>query len=178
MIRVHIRPTTIDDLPDLARLWNDGEVMAHVGLPHGLGVDVAHLRQWWQQVQDQPGRQHFTISAEPLGYCGEAHYAVRTEGGPASVDIKLLAHARGHGIATAGLARALDEVLGTEAGGRPGLATRAYVDPQRDNLRAHRLYDRLGFVTRTPPPGHDPATHDYLELDAVVWWDVRGQLSR
>ncbi len=178
MVRVHVRATTVDDLPDVARLWNDGEVMAHVGLPHGLGVDVAHLRRWWQQVQDQPGRQHFTITADTLGYCGEAHYAVRPGGAPASVDIKLLAHARGHGVATAGLARALDEVLGTGPGGAPGLAAEASVDPQRDNGPARRLYDRLGFVARTPPPGHDPATHDYLELDAVVWWDVRRGLGR
>lgn len=158
-----VRHTVESDLPDVARLWNDGAVMALVGFPDGLGVDDAGMAAWWRAHRANPLTRHFTIGHADLGYCGEAHYRAYPDRPVAEVDIKLLPHARGRGLAALGLGAALDELFAR------GLAERAAVDPHRDNTAALRLYERLGFRPAPWPEGRGDADHVYLEIDAGTW---------
>ena len=162
--RARVRDVVEADLPDIMRLWNDGETMRFVGFPDGLGVDLAAMRRWWAWVTADPRRRAFAIETEDLGYCGEGFYSSVSDG-PACVDIKLRPAARGRGLGRLGLATVLDELFARTP------ATAARVDPHRDNADALRLYERLGFV-ETPWSPDDPErsdTHVLMTLTRAAW---------
>lgn len=162
---IQIKPTGIEDLTNVQHLWATPEVMHFVGFPKGLHKTLESLEQnWLPWVQNPPERQHFSIYAEDVGYCGESFYEV-DETGLACMDIKLLPVARGKGIAFAGLAYALDQAFAV------GKAKSAYVDPNPENIKALRLYERLGFrVTERAPHLEDPdCPYIYLEITREDW---------
>lgn len=155
--KVELRQTGEEDLPNVARLWNDGAVMYYVGFPDGLGVTLEHLRkEWLPWVHSKPGRNHWSIYAEGVGYCGETFYDV-DETGLASMDIKLLPEARGKAIAYYALDYALGQAFTV------GGASRAYVAPNPENRPAWALYERLGFRPAERPAHLEPAD-TYLEM--------------
>lgn len=162
---VQIKVTEKDDLVNVQLLWATPEVMHFIGFPKGLHETLESLEQnWLPWVQNPPERQHFSIYAEDVGYCGESFYEV-DETGLACMDIKLLPVARGKGIAFAGLAYALDQAFAV------GKAKSAYVDPNPENIKALRLYERLGFrVTERAPHLEDPdCPYIYLEITREDW---------
>lgn len=163
--RVDIHLTGPADLEHVQRLWADPDVMRFVGFPDGLHQTMEHLEnKWLPRVQNPPRRQHYSVYAEGVGYCGETFYDV-DETGLACMDIKLLELARGKGIACAALSHALKQAF--QAGG----AGRACVDPNPENRKALALYARLGFLP-APRPDHlgDPGCpHVYLELSRRDW---------
>lgn len=63
----------------------------------------------------------------------------------ASMDIKLLPHAQGKGIAAKALSFAIDKAF-TE-----GKVNHVYVEPQSANKKAWALYEKLGFVSKERP---------------------------
>ena len=162
---LHIKLTEKEDLLNVQRLWATPEVMCFVGFPEGLHESVDDLEQkWLPWVQNPPMRQHYSIYHDELGYCGESFYEV-DETGLACMDIKLLPGARGKGIAYAALSHAL------EAAFTIGNAKSAYVDPNPDNVKALKLYERLGFVV-TDRAAHleDPdCPYVYMEITAKDW---------
>ncbi|MBQ7130846.1 MAG: GNAT family N-acetyltransferase [Oscillospiraceae bacterium] len=166
---MYIRLTEKEDLIHVQRLWGDGDVMHYVGFPNGLPVTMEHLEtQWLPWVQNFPGRQHYSVYQDPM-YCGEAFYDV-DELGFACMDIKLLPVARGKGIGTYALSHALDQAF------LVGGATVAWVDPDPQNSKALKLYERLGFHPATRPchledPGCD---YVYMELKRDTWQARRG----
>jgi len=124
---LQIRLTERSDLSNVQRLWATPEVMNFVGFPDGLHETMEHLEnEWLPWVQNPPIRQHYSIYADGIGYCGESFYNV-DETGLACMDIKLLPCARGKGIAFEGLAYALNRAFSI------GNARSAYVDPNPDN---------------------------------------------
>ena len=163
--KLEIKVTAKEDIPNVQQLWATPEVMHFVGFPEGLHETMEHLEgEWLPWVQNPPKRQHYSIYAKGIGYCGESFYDV-DETGLACMDIKLLPRARGKGIAFAGLAHALNEAFAS------GNAKYAYVDPNPDNEKAIRLYERLGF-TRTERAAHleDPGCpYVYMELTRSDW---------
>ena len=165
LVDVQIRTTDRDDLANVQRLWATPEVMHFVGFPEGLFESMEHLeKKWLPWVQNPPTRQHYSIYADSIGYCGESFYEV-DETGLACMDIKLLPGARGKGIASAGLAHALNDAFAV------GKAKSAYVDPAPNNEKAIRLYERLGFK-RTERAAHleDPGCpYVYMELTRADW---------
>ena len=167
---IRIKPTDGSDLPALLRLWNSGEVMRFCGFPDGLGTDAAHMESWLCGIErDRPRRDHFSIYANGLGYCGESYYAIDAEHGAlTAVDIKLLPDARGKGIARAALSHALNAAFANGA-------LRAYVDPDPLNGKALALYAKLGFKPAVKPAsviageGDEYASSPYFELTAADW---------
>ncbi|MCC6617908.1 MAG: GNAT family N-acetyltransferase [Chloroflexi bacterium] len=155
---VELRPTTETDLPDLMALWNDGAVMRHVGYPDGIGADPEHMRAWLRRVRADPSRRHYTIHTAEIGFCGEVHARTAADG-LASLDIKLQPKAQGRGIAHAALGRLIDEIFSA------GVASRAYVEPDRANSAALRLYGRLGFVERPRPASLEPLGSNAVHLE-------------
>lgn len=162
---LEIRVTGTKDLLNVQKLWATPEVMHFVGFPEGLHESVEHLeKKWLPWVQNPPIRQHYSIYANGIGYCGESFYDI-DETGLACMDIKLLPGARGKGIAYAGLAHALNEAFTL------GNAKSAYVDPNPENEKAIRLYERLGFQ-RTERASHleDPGCpYVYMEISRNDW---------
>lgn len=51
-----IRDATIGDAKLLCSWWNDGEIMAHAGFPHGIGTTEQEVRSKLQSRED-PERQ-------------------------------------------------------------------------------------------------------------------------
>lgn len=150
------------DLENVRKLWASPEVMHYVGFPEGLHKTLEELRQWLPWVQQPPSRQHYSVYAQGVGYCGESFYNV-DETGLACMDIKLLPYARGKGIGYISLSYALDQAF------RVGKAERAYVDPNPDNRKALSLYASLGFLPAVRPAHLEPWESLYFELTADAW---------
>ncbi len=158
MTKIDIRETSKEDIPHIVRLWNDGDVMRHVGFPEGLGVtEETLIENWLPVVNADAKRKHYSLYHDEIGYCGEAHYRV-DPGGNAALDIKLFKKARGKGIAYQGLKHAVGHAFSE------GNAKMAYVDPHKDNGKALALYEKLGFDKKTHPDDHLGKDHVYMVL--------------
>ncbi len=159
---IQVKETTAADIPNVQRLWADGDVMQFVGFPEGLHETDEAMQAWFRQlVQNRPASNHYSIYEDGT-YCGEAFYSIDRLHGSAALDIKLFGFARGRGVATQALSYAM------EAAFRHG-ATTVWVDPDSKNVKAIALYERLGFQEKPMPPhliaaGEDPAANIYMEL--------------
>lgn len=157
-----VRETAEEDLPDVQRLWADGDVMQFVGFPEGLHQTDEQMRSWYGWISaSRPGGNHYSVFEDGV-YCGESFYSIDPEhGNSAALDIKLFRFARGRGIAAQALSHAIREAF------RCG-AERVWVDPNPENAKAIALYERLGFE-RKPMPEYlredgEPKSI-YMELD-------------
>ncbi len=160
---VTIRSTGLEDLQNVQRLWADPAVMKFVGFPEGLHETLEHLERFWLPwVQQPPRRQHWSVYADGVGYCGETFYEV-DDTGLACMDIKLLRSARGKGIAQKALSYALTRAF------QDGGAERAYVDPNPENEKAVNLYLSLGFLPAQRPVHLEPWDSLYFELTRRDW---------
>jgi RimJ/RimL family protein N-acetyltransferase len=144
--RLRIRPTGEDDLADLGRLWNDGEVMRWVGFPEGLGYDEQALRRWLDATDADPRRHHFVVHDREVGFCGELFYVVDAVHRRAELDVKLVPPAQGHGIATAGLTWLIERIFATE----PDVDA-VWTEPWPENRASRALYGRCGLVETARP---------------------------
>jgi RimJ/RimL family protein N-acetyltransferase len=159
MTELTIKETQNEDLENLMRLWNDGDVMKYVGFPNGLNVTYEAIQRWHQNNHKSSVSKHFSIYEANLGYCGETFYKIDESNDLATLDIKLMKAARGKGIAMAALSNTLDIIF------EAGLCGKAYVDPNPENLKAWALYEKLGFVSK-PRPTHLEPFEVYLEISA------------
>jgi len=169
-MNITMKRTTYDDLKNVQSLWDCPEVMHFVGFPDGLHRTLEELEtRWLPWVQQFPQRQHYSIYADGIGYCGESFYDV-DETGLACMDIKLLPDTRGKGIASFALSHALDHAF------LIGCANRAYVDPNPENTAAMRLYRTLGFrETERADHLEDPGCpYIYMEVQRQDWQEIRG----
>ncbi|WP_222842945.1 GNAT family N-acetyltransferase [Bowdeniella nasicola] len=67
---VVIRPTTEADLPLVAGLWADGEVMAFVGFPDGLAQTDEEMARWYRQhVSQRPRTKRLAEHVNEYGSC-------------------------------------------------------------------------------------------------------------
>ena len=158
---ITIKESTGKDLPNIQRLWADGDVMQFVGFPDGLHETDEAMQQWLEQQEaERPAVNHFSIY-ENGQFCGETGYGVDKEHASAWLDIKLFRHARGRGIATRAITFTMEEAF------RNGANT-VWVDPDPENAKAIALYKRLGFQQKEMPEhvialGEDPTTNLYFE---------------
>jgi RimJ/RimL family protein N-acetyltransferase len=164
-VEIELRPTSEADIADLMALWNDGRVMAFVGFPGGLAATPESMASWLRRLEADPSRRHYSIHAPELGFCGEVYYAIDASHDLATLDVKLRPETQGRLIASRALARVLGEIFSQ------GLAGRAYVDPSQHNVRALRLYERLGFTEASRPPWLEPPAPDavYLEVTPATF---------
>ncbi len=164
-----IKETDHTDLPNVMRLWNTGDVMRDLGFPDGLGITIGRLERWLDQLDANPDAKHFSLYHDTLGYVGETSFCLFPEDDSACLDVKLLPHARGRGIAREALSHTIDHVVET------GKVTLAYAELNPMNQPALTLYERLGFCEE-PIPIHleDEDTFEeedtvYLELSLAEW---------
>ena len=155
---MELRLTCEADLEHVQRLWATPSVMHYVGFPEGLHETMAHLREnWLPWVQQPPKRQHWSVYAEGVGYCGETYYNV-DETGLACMDVKLLDCARGKGIGYRALSHALNAAF------HVGGADRATWTLIRKTGRLLALYAALGFLPAVRPSHLEPWDSTYFEL--------------
>lgn len=160
--RIILKETGPEDLDNIQALWNNGDVMAYVGFPEGLGICSMKVEAWFEgQGRDRSSR-HYSIYTEDIGYCGETWYGIDAQHGIAALDIKLMPEAQGRGIAACALSFSIGEAF-SNAG-----VTSVYVEPQKDNVKAWNLYEKLGFVPRERPGFLQPF-ETYLELSRETW---------
>ena len=159
---VAIRETTSKDLNDVQRLWADGDVMKFIGFPEGLHETDEYMKKWFSWIeQGKPLQNHYSLFGDGV-YCGESFYSIDVDHDySASLDIKLFSFARGKGIGSAGLKHAIEEAFANGA-------KLVWVDPNRHNVKAIALYQRLGFIEKEMPAYiaqlEDGADMVYMEL--------------
>jgi RimJ/RimL family protein N-acetyltransferase len=161
MNQLIIKKTTKEDLENVMKLWNDGDVMVYVGFPEGLNVTIEKLERWLISIDQTEHREHYSIYEKSLGYCGETYYHV-DEHGYAALDIKLLKHARSRNIAYEALKFAINEAF------KHGHARFVYVDPHQDNQKAWALYQKLGFK-QAKKPLHLNVADTYQQICDHEW---------
>lgn len=159
---IRIKETSLDDLENVARLWNDGEVMFYVGFPEGLGTNAEKLEKWLKWAVSKPNRCHYSVYADGIGYCGETFYEVDEKYKLSALDIKLFKESRGKGIAYKALSFAIEQAF------NEGGAEVVYVDPVLENKKAWALYEKLGFESK-PRPEYLEEGNTYLELTKEQW---------
>ena len=160
---IDLRPTSPDDLADLMVLWNDGRIMRWVGFPDGLGYDIAAMTAWYERLQANPLRHHFTAASDILGFCGEAYYAVNLQHRRAGLDIKLRVPAQGGGRATAAFRMLIERVFRSEP-----LVDIVWTEPAVSNLAARTLYWQCGLR-----PAQRPADMSEDPRYDVSYWELR-----
>jgi RimJ/RimL family protein N-acetyltransferase len=160
--KIRIKETSEEDLENILKLWNDGEVMFFVGFPNGLGITLEKLHEWLLWVISKPYRCHYSIYHDEIGFCGETFYNVDPDHGIAALDIKLVPEARGKGIAEFSLSYVIQQAF------TQGNAKKVYVDPHPNNKKAWKLYEKLGFSQR-PRPDFLEDWDSYLEITKDEW---------
>ena len=158
---ITIKETTRNDLPNVQKLWADGDVMKFVGFPEGLHETDEAMSRWLERIAAaRPASNHFSVYDDAV-YCGEAFYQIDIKhGNSAALDIKLFRFARGKGIAATALSYAIDEAFKNGA-------ERVWVDPNPENAKAIALYERLGFQRKPMPAyltGGEGINSIYMEL--------------
>ncbi len=134
---ITVKETSSEDLPLLASLWNDGNVMKWVGFPEGLSMNVEKMVSWYNRLQANPHEQHYSIYDGEHQFCGETF--ARQIDQTFEVDIKLFANQQGKSIAAYGLSFMMAKVFMQK------IDALIVVDPHPENIRALNLYQRLGF---------------------------------
>lgn len=162
--KITIKETGPEDLDNIQALWNNGAVMAYVGYPEGLGICSMKVEAWFEGLARNRSSRHYSIYAEGIGYCGETWYGIDANHGLAALDIKLLPEAQGRGIAAFALSFSIGEAFSNEA------VASVFVDPHVDNVKAWKLYERLGFVSTKRPDFLEP-WETYLELTREAWME-------
>ena len=142
---IEIKETRIEDIENVKKLWGDGEVMKFVGFPEGLQESIEEMKEWYKWIEEgRPLLNHYSIFEDGI-YCGESFYSIDSKhDNSASVDIKIFPFARGRGIATKALTYAISQAFLNGA-------SKVWVDPHPENLKAIALYERLGFVRKEMP---------------------------
>ncbi len=144
--RVTIRKTTRDDLPALMDLWNDGRVMRWVGKPDGLGYDESKMSRWFEKLESDPNRHHYSVYAPGVGFCGELYYAMDGTHRRAGMDCKFRPEAQGRGLATDALKALIRHIFETESE-----VDIVWTEPSNANRAAQKLYARCGLEPQPRP---------------------------
>lgn len=132
-----LRHAVAADAPQLAKWWNDGEVMAHAGFPNGLGTTAEETARKLETDADGVRRRIIIeYSGRPIG---EMSYR-RGDGNAAEIGIKICeASEQNHGLGR----RALSLLIGYLFG-ELGFGT-VVLDTNLRNERAQHVYESLGF---------------------------------
>jgi glucose-1-phosphatase len=153
--RIRLRPVTPADHPFLQSLWNDGQVMRHVGFPAGLGMTEASMAAWWDRCHRWTATHLLieTLSGTPIGETGWGF-----PGGAGLLECKLAPLSWGQGYASEALA-ALTGYLFEHT-----TLEQLVVTPHPANHAARQLYRRLGFSPAPAPEELDCGECDYWAL--------------
>lgn len=132
-----IRNAAAGDAVQLEKWWNDGNVMAHAGFPHGLGLTTEEIIKRLEKDADYVYR-HLIIEVDKIPV-GEMSYRNKGEK-TVEIGIKICDfsfHNKGLGkIALSMMIFALFNTMGFR---------RIILDTNLNNKRAQHVYEQLGF---------------------------------
>ncbi len=161
--KVIIKETDENDLKDIQRLWNNGDVMKTVGFPEGLGQTFAEMMLWFNNLQATNKARHYIVLSSDDDFCGELFYRKDPEHKRAGLDIKLLPEAQGRGLATEALQLFIDYIFKNEDD-----IEAVWTEPARENKAARRLYTRVGLKEKERPDDMG-SKGSYWELTRNDW---------
>ncbi len=173
MEKMMIKETTKRDLMNIWSLWNNVEVMRHVGYPKGTNTSMLQVEEWYHCLERRrPETNHFSIYGEVIGYCGEVGYYKTGKQGLASLDIKLLASARGKRFAYQGLTYTIEKAFSADVHA-------LWVKIDIHNTKAISLFRQLGFQTLAlPDTVAERESMVYLKLRKDTWlWNHSGEIN-
>ncbi len=134
-----VRRAVVADAELLVELWTDPRVMAWVGFPEGLAVDVDGVRDRIACMGEGLLGQLLVVvemsSGEPIGECMMHRPDVR---GIARTDIKLLPARQGRGYGTETKLMLLDHLFTHTC------CTAVEAIPNRDNAASIRMQEAVG----------------------------------
>lgn len=165
---VIIKETNENDLQDLQRLWNNGEVMRSVGYPEGLGQTFAEMTLWYNNIVESYKANHYVILNKDHDFCGEIFYRKDPEHKRAGLDIKILPETQGNGLATEALELFIDYIFKNEEE-----IEVVWTEPAEENKAARRLYTRVGLQEKERPDDIG-AEVPYWELTRADWQEASG----
>ena len=166
MSTVILRTATIDDLATLQR-WDEA--------PHVVDSDPNDDWQWETELRRHPSWREQLIAeldGQPIGFVQiidpaeeESHYWGNVPSGLRAIDIWIGEEdALGKGLGTRMMQLALGRCFDDPT------VTAVLLDPLETNVRAHRFYERLGFVpVEKRTFGEDTCIVFRLERSAWKW---------
>lgn len=163
-MRITLRPTSLEDLPNLKMLWNTACSMTQSTLLQGNPWDDSQLYQWYRNMRNDRALYHYSIYSNTHQYCGEVYFRLKSPT-HALVEVSLLHHTQGEGIATQSLHQAL-AILFSETS-----AQYAFTLVESANRKTIHFYERFGFAAN-PHMDLDPET-TYLEISKELWMHTK-----
>ncbi len=137
-----IRSAIEGDAEHLAAWWNNGEVMAHAGFPHGLGISIEETRRLIARNEIERG-QRCILEVDGLRI-GEMSYQI--ENSTAEIGIKVCeAHWQNQGLGTRFLRTLIAYLFGEENRNQDQPIEKIILDTNLNNSRAQHVYEKLGF---------------------------------
>jgi N-acetylneuraminate synthase len=167
---VRLRPLALEDAERVVAWRNRPEIHGafFAETPPTLQSHLA----WFQSLQRRNDRLEFIIeeTGNPVGTIGLSD--IDLSKATAEYGVLLDPSGRGRGVASAASRALLNFAFGPLELASVRLAHFA------DNRKAHRLYDRLGFVADDPPPpprmkGGQPRDVTTMNLTRAAWAQVR-----
>ena len=158
-----IKETKEKDLGNIKELWSSGEVMKFVGFPNGLIKTNLEMKEWYNWIDgNRPLINHYSIFEDDT-YLGETFYNINPKTQNASLDIKLFPKGRGKGYATKSLKFTIAQAILNGA-------KCAWVDPNKDNIKALNLYRRVGMIEKELPDFLKENDSLYFETGNLTKW--------
>ena len=135
-----IRSANADDAALLAAWWNDGTIMAHAGFPDGLGTTAQKVAESLANDTDETRRRLILCEdGAPVGETCYENRGVLDGKRTAEIGIKICVAARQeHGLGRLYLSMLISALFTSGY-------DRIVLDTQRENHRAHHVYELLGF---------------------------------
>ena len=134
---IEIRNAVPADAALLCTWWNDGTVMEHAGFPLGLGIDEKQVTEKINAETDDTTRRHI-IQCKGIPV-GEMNYR-RTNADTCEIGIKICEKEyQNRGLGRVVLSMFIDGLFH-----RCGYK-KVLLDTNLNNLRAQRVYEKLGF---------------------------------
>lgn len=157
--RVVIRETSKEDLENLVSLWNNGRVMKWVGFPKGLNCDINKTKNWFNKLQKNTDRHHYSVYTKEKEYCGEVYYEIDKKHKRAGLDIKFRPEVQGKGLATDALKTLIDFIFKEESD-----IDTVWTEPSKENIAAKKLYEHCGLEPKNRPKDIKQSDNSYWEL--------------
>lgn len=151
--RIIIRDASEEDAEKVASWWNDGEVMAHVGFPDGLGVSVEEVRNSIIRSLSDSSYQIIEIDGVPAGELSHSD----TGEGICEIGIKICDRTfQDKGLGKKILSLYIKDLFSSGF-------KKIVLDTNLENKRAQHVYERLGFRM--------------VRINKDSWEDQKGRLQ-
>ncbi len=171
--RIRVRKLDYSDIPVITRWWNDGSLMKDMGFINGMGItESSLLSRFEKQLSNNnailESRMFIITDVKTDNEIGELQYGeLDLENKKCRIAIKISEiNYQGKGLGEESLSLFID-YLTSEFG-----LNKIEIDTIHDNIRAYRLYEKLGFkeIERIKDYWTDDQgnKHDIIFMEKVI----------